>query len=164
MSINSSMLSSWRHRSQWKHRIASTTLRKTPPHHLHHGPCLLCFGFVSKVKMRKTGKNCAMEKMNAAFLKKKPTKRPLGVWREQLHQSSRKVLTETQLLLPSEPSPGHKRKGEGQEQKNEQQGWGKQQHHKGKWNEKILPLIRLPCQRTETRELRDFGLLDKGEL
>lgn len=44
-----------------------------------------------------------MENMNAAFLKKKPTKRPLGVWREQLHQSSRKVLTETHFCFPVSP-------------------------------------------------------------
>lgn len=71
MSINSSMLSSWRHRSQWKHHIASATLRKTPPRHLHHGPCLFCFGFVSKVKIRKTGKNCAMEKNEHSFSREK---------------------------------------------------------------------------------------------
>lgn len=48
--------------------------------------------------------------------------------------------------------------------KNEQQGRVKQRHRKGKWNEKILSLNSLPCQRTETRELRDLGFLDKGEL
>lgn len=62
MSTNSSVLSSWRHRRQWKHHIASARLRKTPPHNLPHGPCLFCSRSVSKVKVRKTGKNCAREK------------------------------------------------------------------------------------------------------
>lgn len=82
MSINSSMLSSWRHHSQWKHHIAFARFRKTTLRNLQHGPGPFCFGFVSQVKVRKTGKNCATGK-NAAFHKEKDFKPPPGVWQER---------------------------------------------------------------------------------
>lgn len=104
MSINSSVLSSWRHRSRGKPHIASARLRKTPPRNLQRGPRLFCFGFVSKVKVRKTGKNCATGKKNAAFHEEKYFKPPSGVWREQTASRQRgKYRQKLSVCFPVSP-------------------------------------------------------------